>query len=195
MIVSPSSSSSATSLTTLPVTPAGTMIQTARGRSSFATRSAADSAPVAPSEASFAIGAGSRFHTTISCPSRISRRVRLAPIRPRPIIPSCMLSPIRGVRVSSAGTIPRMTDLPSKAHGSAGIVPAGPGDAPAVAACVRAAYARYVERIGREPAPMTADYGRLIAAGEVWVIRVGEGIAGVLVLRPQPPALLVENVA
>jgi ribosomal protein S18 acetylase RimI-like enzyme len=88
-----------------------------------------------------------------------------------------------------------MTDLPSKARGSAGIVPAGPGDAPAVAACVRAAYARYVERIGREPAPMTADYGRLIAAGEVWVIRAGEGIAGVLVLRPQPPALLVENVA
>jgi ribosomal protein S18 acetylase RimI-like enzyme len=88
-----------------------------------------------------------------------------------------------------------MTDLPSKAHGSAGIVPAGPGDAPAVAACVRAAYAHYVERIGREPAPMTADYGRLIAAGEVWMIRAGEGIAGVLVLRPQPPALLIENVA
>jgi GNAT superfamily N-acetyltransferase len=75
------------------------------------------------------------------------------------------------------------------------IVPAAPGDAPAVAGCVRAAYARYVERIGREPAPMTADYPALIAAGEVWVIRAGEGIAGVLVLRPQPPALLVENVA
>jgi GNAT superfamily N-acetyltransferase len=75
------------------------------------------------------------------------------------------------------------------------IVPAGPGDASAVAACVRAAYAHYVERIGREPAPMTADFPALIAAGEVWVIRAGEGVAGVLVLRPQPPALLVENVA
>src|SRR4029078_6878957 len=60
MIVAPSSSRSATSLTTLPVTPAGTMIQTARGRSRFATRSAADSAPVAPSDASVAIGAGAR---------------------------------------------------------------------------------------------------------------------------------------
>ena len=88
-----------------------------------------------------------------------------------------------------------MTDLPSKAHGSAGIVPAGPGDAPAVAACVRAAYAHYVERIGREPAPMTADYEALIDAGEVWVARAGDGVAGVLVLRPQPPALLLENVA
>jgi ribosomal protein S18 acetylase RimI-like enzyme len=64
-----------------------------------------------------------------------------------------------------------------------------------VAACVRAAYARYVERIGREPAPMTADYDALIAAGEVWIVRAGEDVAGVLVLRPQPPALLVENVA
>ena len=38
------------------------------------------------------------------------------------------------------------------------IVPATPGDAGAVAGCVRAAYAGYVERIGREPAPMAADY-------------------------------------
>lgn len=88
-----------------------------------------------------------------------------------------------------------MTDRSSTIAGAPRIVPAAPGDAPAVAACVRAAYARYVERIGREPAPMTADYGRLIAAGEVWVIPAGEGVAGVLVLRPQPPALLVENVA
>jgi ribosomal protein S18 acetylase RimI-like enzyme len=88
-----------------------------------------------------------------------------------------------------------MTDLPSNSEGSPEIVPAGRDDAPAVAACVRAAYAHYVERIGREPAPMTADYGRLIAAREVWVIRAGEGVAGVLVLRPEPPALLVENVA
>lgn len=88
-----------------------------------------------------------------------------------------------------------MTDRSSTIAGAPRIVPAAPGDAPAVAACVRAAYARYVERIGREPAPMTADYRRLIAAGEVWVIRAWEGVAGVLVLRPQPPALLVENVA
>lgn len=75
------------------------------------------------------------------------------------------------------------------------IVPATPGDARAVAGCVRTAYAHYVERIGREPAPMTADYAALIAAGEVWLIRAGEEVAGVLVLRPQPPALLLENVA
>ena len=105
MIVSPSSRSLATSLTTWPVTAAGTMIHTARGLASLATRSAGVSAPAAPSLASVAVGAGSRFHTTISCPSRISRRVRLAPIRPKPIIPSCMLSPIRGGQGSGHGTI------------------------------------------------------------------------------------------
>jgi GNAT superfamily N-acetyltransferase len=88
-----------------------------------------------------------------------------------------------------------MTDVPSTMAERPRIVPADPADAPAVAACVRAAYAHYVARIGREPAPMTADYAALIAAGEVWVIRAGAEIAGVLVLRPQPPALLVENVA
>ena len=75
------------------------------------------------------------------------------------------------------------------------IVPATPGDAPAVTECVRAAYAGYVARIGREPAPMTADYAALIGAGEVWLARADDEVAGVLVLRPQPPALLVENVA
>jgi GNAT superfamily N-acetyltransferase len=75
------------------------------------------------------------------------------------------------------------------------IVPAALADAVAVRECVRAAYAHYVERIGREPAPMTADYPALIAAGEVWLIRADDGIAGVLVMRTQGSGLLVENVA
>jgi ribosomal protein S18 acetylase RimI-like enzyme len=88
-----------------------------------------------------------------------------------------------------------MTDRPSRIEGPPEIVHAAAGDARAVTECVRAAYAGYVPRIGREPAPMTADYGGLIDAGEVWVARAAGGICGVLVLRPQPPALLVENVA
>jgi ribosomal protein S18 acetylase RimI-like enzyme len=75
------------------------------------------------------------------------------------------------------------------------IVPATAADAAGVSACVRAAYAEYVERIGREPAPMSADYAALIEAGAVWVVRTGDAIGGVLVLRPQPPSLLLENVA
>ena len=68
-------------------------------------------------------------------------------------------------------------------------------DAAAVTACVRAAYAVYVERIGREPAPMAADHAALIAAGAVWVATEAGAVSGVLVLHAQPPAMFVENVA
>jgi ribosomal protein S18 acetylase RimI-like enzyme len=75
------------------------------------------------------------------------------------------------------------------------IRPGLPEDAAAVTACVRAAYAGYVERIGREPAPMEADYAALIAAGAVWVADDAGRVVGVLVLQTQGRALLVENVA
>ncbi|MGI5242854.1 GNAT family N-acetyltransferase [Dactylosporangium sp. CA-139066] len=74
-----------------------------------------------------------------------------------------------------------------------GIVPARPEDADAVRALVRAAYAHYVPRIGREPAPMTADYAALIAAGHVWV--TDGALVGVIVLIPQAGHLQVDNVA
>ena len=75
------------------------------------------------------------------------------------------------------------------------IRPATPSDLDAVRACVRKAYALYVPRIGREPAPMTADYAGLIGRGEVWVAEDADRLAGVLVLRPLPVSLLLENVA
>jgi ribosomal protein S18 acetylase RimI-like enzyme len=75
------------------------------------------------------------------------------------------------------------------------IQPALPNDAAAVTSCVRSAYAGYVERIGREPAPMAADNAALIARGEVWVVCEAGRLVGVLVMRPDPPALFVENVA
>ena len=60
---------------------------------------------------------------------------------------------------------------------------------------VRAAYRGYIERIGREPAPMTADYGRLIADGLVQVLEADGRIAGLIVLIDGSGHLLVENVA
>jgi ribosomal protein S18 acetylase RimI-like enzyme len=43
---------------------------------------------------------------------------------------------------------------------------------------------------------MTADYAALLDEAEVWVATGGDGAAaGVLVLRPQPESLLLENVA
>ena len=43
--------------------------------------------------------------------------------------------------------------------------PAEPEDAAVVRDLVRAAYSKYVERIGKEPAPMLEDYDTLIQAG------------------------------
>ena len=75
------------------------------------------------------------------------------------------------------------------------IRPAEPGDAAAVRDLVRAAYAGYVERIGKEPAPMLEDYDALIRAGEVWVLAEGGEVLGVLVMRPAEDHLFVDNVA
>jgi hypothetical protein len=39
-----------------------------------------------------------------------------------------------------------------------------------VAATIAAAFAPYIPRIGRPPAPMTADHAALVTAGEVHVL-------------------------
>jgi GNAT superfamily N-acetyltransferase len=80
-------------------------------------------------------------------------------------------------------------------RGRVSIRVAEPADVSAVSACVRAAYAIYVERIGRPPAPMRADYNALVAAREVWVACEDEAIVGVLVVRPRQNSLILENVA
>jgi len=60
-------------------------------------------------------------------------------------------------------------------------------DTAVLGAIAAEAYRRYVPRIGREPAPMTADYARVAEAdGEV---------VGLLVLVVRPDHLLLENVA
>jgi GNAT superfamily N-acetyltransferase len=74
------------------------------------------------------------------------------------------------------------------------IRPAAPFDLKQVEAVVRAAYSGYIARIGREPGPMLEDYASLIAQGRVHVLDDG-GVVGVLVLVPQPGAMLLDNVA
>jgi len=66
-------------------------------------------------------------------------------------------------------------------------------DLPAIGRVIAEAYARYLDRMDKAPAPMTTDYGPAIARGEVWV--VGEPIIGVIVLVAESDSLLVENVA
>lgn len=73
--------------------------------------------------------------------------------------------------------------------------PARPEDAPALRDLVRAAYATYIPRLGREPAPMNDDYPARIAAGQAWVLEEGGALAGALILEDQPGALLLYNLA
>lgn len=64
-----------------------------------------------------------------------------------------------------------------------------------MAALARDAYAIYVERIGRPPAPMEADYGAVVGDSESWVAEDDSGLVGLLVLRPGRDHLLLDNVA
>jgi GNAT superfamily N-acetyltransferase len=60
---------------------------------------------------------------------------------------------------------------------------------------VAAAYAPYLPRIGRPPAPVTADYDAAVDSGEVWVAARDDMVIGLLVLKVGPDHLLVENIA
>src|SRR6266853_2054460 len=68
-------------------------------------------------------------------------------------------------------------------------------DRAAIEALVHEAYAVYVPRIGRPPAPMLEDYGALIGNGRVHVLEDETGIAGIVVLIPEEHAMLLDNVA
>jgi GNAT superfamily N-acetyltransferase len=61
---------------------------------------------------------------------------------------------------------------------------------------VTAAYEPWIPVIGMRPMPLEADYDQLIAAGQVTVLEPpGGGMAGLIVLVPEPEVLLIENVA
>jgi ribosomal protein S18 acetylase RimI-like enzyme len=62
--------------------------------------------------------------------------------------------------------------------------------------CAEQAYARYVPRIGRKPAPMDADYAARIAAGDVHVATDAAGrLEGFVVFHAEDGHVLLENVA
>lgn len=72
---------------------------------------------------------------------------------------------------------------------------AGPADAPAIRACAEAAYARYVPRIGRRPAPMDTDFGAAIAQGAAYVADEGDQVVGFILFSPDGPAMRLDSVA
>jgi GNAT superfamily N-acetyltransferase len=68
-------------------------------------------------------------------------------------------------------------------------------DAARTRAIARAAYGKYVPRIGREPAPMLADFAAEIAAGRVIVIETAGEVEGYMIAWPEADAYFIDNIA
>jgi hypothetical protein len=75
------------------------------------------------------------------------------------------------------------------------ILPAVLQDATKIRALTRAAYAKWVPLIGREPLPMQADYGRAVAEHTIDLLIVDGALAGLVETILQPDHLWIENVA
>lgn len=73
--------------------------------------------------------------------------------------------------------------------------PARPGDGAAMRQLARSAYGIYVDRIGREPAPMTSDYEAVAESGDALLAWRDNTLAGMIVTRLRENVLLIENVA
>jgi ribosomal protein S18 acetylase RimI-like enzyme len=69
------------------------------------------------------------------------------------------------------------------------------GDVARIAAIARAAYVKYVPRIGREPPPMLADFAAEIAAGHVVVLEIAGTVKGYLISWPKTDAYFIDNIA
>ena len=68
-------------------------------------------------------------------------------------------------------------------------------DAVAVRELTRAAYAKWVPILGREPRPMTADYSAALRDHLVDLLHVGGEAVALIEMAPKPDHLLIVNVA
>ena len=75
------------------------------------------------------------------------------------------------------------------------IRPAAFEDAARIHELTRAAYAEWVQLIGREPLPMQADYDRAVREHAIDLLTVGDALVGLIESIVQPDHLWIENVA
>jgi len=73
--------------------------------------------------------------------------------------------------------------------------PARRDDVDAIRTLVRAAYAKWVPLIGREPMPMRVDYAAAIAEHDFDLLCDGDTIVGLIETEHRPDHLWIENVA
>ena len=68
-------------------------------------------------------------------------------------------------------------------------------DASAVRGLTRAAYAKWVSVIGREPKPMTVDYDERVREHYIDLLHIGNQMAAVIEMVSEADHILIENVA
>jgi ribosomal protein S18 acetylase RimI-like enzyme len=82
---------------------------------------------------------------------------------------------------------------PDTGSGPSGLRRATADDLPAIKEIIDAAYAKYLTRMDKRPAPMFRDYGPSVEDGTTWV--AGSPVTAVITLYPREDHLLVENIA
>ncbi|MCU1716755.1 hypothetical protein [Pseudomonas sp. 5P_3.1_Bac2] len=68
-------------------------------------------------------------------------------------------------------------------------------DAQAIQQCVCAAFAAYIERMDKAPAPMLYDYPSLIVTQEVWLAEQDGHVVGALLLAIEEDQFFLDTVA
>ena len=90
---------------------------------------------------------------------------------------------------------PYQTEVAHRMTASITLSRAAPSDAPAIRQLVRAAYAKWVPLMGREPKPMLADYDLAVREHEVDLVYVDGTLAALIELILHPDHLFIENLA
>ena len=73
--------------------------------------------------------------------------------------------------------------------------PATLEDVASIKQCADAAYAPYVKRIGKKPAPMTADFDTLVEHRCVYILDVDNKLCGFIVCFSKQDYFHIENIA
>ncbi|MES3002424.1 MAG: GNAT family N-acetyltransferase [Pseudomonadota bacterium] len=75
------------------------------------------------------------------------------------------------------------------------IRPASPADVGQITACICEAFLPYIERMGKQPAPMLADYAAQLETRAIFVAARGDAVWGVVVFDVQAAEFWIEAVA
>jgi N-acetylglutamate synthase-like GNAT family acetyltransferase len=68
-------------------------------------------------------------------------------------------------------------------------------DIDAIKGLITESFGKYVERIGKPPAPMLADYAGLLDTSRIWVLERRDAVIAVLVTQHHGDHLLLDTVA